>query len=193
MMAARCGRRRSEGILAPQGAPRAHRARRSCSASRFVSRHLRAHRHARAVVPDVLPTRPWPASTSWCGRVRRSGGDGDRPADPGRDARPMCARCRRRRAAPTASCRATRSSSTTTATRSRTGRADDRDLVGPEPRGQSGRSTSSDGTSARRAIGRGRDGRGTAREHGFHVGDSVDVLLDGPAERFRIVGSVRLR
>src|SRR5262249_28004707 len=29
---------------------------------------------------------------------------------------------------------------------------------------------------------------GTAREHGFHVGDTVRVLLQGPAQRFRIVG-----
>ena len=29
---------------------------------------------------------------------------------------------------------------------------------------------------------------GTARRHGFHVGDRVQVLLDGPAREFRIVG-----
>lgn len=29
---------------------------------------------------------------------------------------------------------------------------------------------------------------GTARRYGFHVGDHVDVLLQGPKERFRIVG-----
>ncbi len=29
---------------------------------------------------------------------------------------------------------------------------------------------------------------GTARRHDFHVGDRVQVLLDGPAQRFRIVG-----
>jgi putative ABC transport system permease protein len=29
---------------------------------------------------------------------------------------------------------------------------------------------------------------GTAREHGFHVGDGVRVLLEGPAEEFKIVG-----
>jgi len=28
----------------------------------------------------------------------------------------------------------------------------------------------------------------TAREHGFHIGDRVRVLLEGPAEKFRIVG-----
>ena len=32
---------------------------------------------------------------------------------------------------------------------------------------------------------------GTARSHGFHVGDGVDVLLDGPKERFKIVGLFR--
>ena len=30
--------------------------------------------------------------------------------------------------------------------------------------------------------------QGTAEENGFHVGDSVRVLLQGPAQRFRIVG-----
>ena len=34
---------------------------------------------------------------------------------------------------------------------------------------------------------------GTAREHGFHVGDEVRVLLQGPAQTFRIVGPVRVR
>ena len=32
---------------------------------------------------------------------------------------------------------------------------------------------------------------GTAREHGFRVGGSVDVLLDGPKERFRVSGLFR--
>jgi putative ABC transport system permease protein len=47
----------------------------------------------------------------------------------------------------------------------------------------------------RRRRGRAPNGRhevamdaGTAREHGFHVGDTVRVLLEGPAEQFRIVG-----
>ena len=33
---------------------------------------------------------------------------------------------------------------------------------------------------------------GTARRHGFRVGDQVKVLLTGPAERFRIVGLLKL-
>ena len=125
----------------------------------FVTHHLRAHRHARPVVPRRVRAAPSPVSTSSCSRARGRGRRRSTSASPTRRS-PTCGPSTgsRRR---TGSSRATRSSSARTATRSTRGRADVRRVVHRRADRGPLRLVDVDGRRSRAPSGarRGRDGR----------------------------------